>query len=123
MIIVRIKAGVSLDKVHPKVFFAIALAGTAWEQLGAAELWITAGNEAGHTTNPDPLRQFHRLPDGSCQAIDLRVHQFTGTNKHEARRILASMLGVNYDVILEKEGLPDEHIHVQWDPDRPGTVL
>jgi hypothetical protein len=53
----------------------------------------------------------------------VRIHQFIGINKTEARRILASMLGPSYDVLLEKVGKEDEHIHIQYDPERPGTVL
>lgn len=123
MFLIRLKAGVSLDKCHPKIFFAMAMAARVWEQLGAEELWITAANEPGHKTNLDPQRQFHRLPDGSCQAFDNRVHQFNYDQKREARRILASILGRDYDVLLEKVDTDQEHIHVQYDPNRPGTVI
>lgn len=94
-----------------------------WEQLGFHECWITAAREAGHHTNPDPKRQFHLLPDGTCQAVDGRTHQFSTPQKREARRILASILGKDYDVILEAEGEANEHIHVQYDPTRQGTVV
>ncbi len=120
---VRLKPGVDLDSVHGKMFFAIAMADRVWEQLGFNECWITAAHEAGHHTNPDVTRQFHLLPDGTCQAVDARTHQFNTQQKHEARRILASILGKDYDVILELEGQPLEHIHMQYDPKRPGTVI
>lgn len=120
---IRLKPGVDLDSVHPKIYFAIIMADQVWKQLGFEEVWVTAANEPGHTTNPDPMRQFHLLPDGTCQACDLRIHQFTPENKKEARRILASILGKEYDVILESEGKANEHIHVQYDPNRPGTAV
>lgn len=121
--IVRIKPGVSLDKVHHKMFFAVFCAAVVWEQMGANFIEVTGANEAGHTTNPDKERQFHRLPDGTCQAFDFGIHNLKSEKKPEARRILASMLGSMYDVLLEFVDTKDEHIHVQFDPKRPGTVL
>src|SRR5262245_50489306 len=121
--LVRIKEGVSLDRTHPKLWFAIAMAARVWGQFGLAELWITGAHEPGHTTNPDTHRQFHLLPDGTCQASDLGVHKFKNDEqKREAQRILSSILGKYYDVLLEKLGTPQEHMHVQYDPERPGTI-
>ena len=120
---IRIKPGVELDSVHGKMFFAIAMADRVWMQLGSEECWITAANEPGHETNPDPRRRFHLLPDGTCQAVDFRIHQFTPFNKTEGRRILASILGRDYDVLLEAPGEANEHIHVQYDPKQPGTII
>jgi hypothetical protein len=100
------------------MFFAIAMADRVWEQLGQPECWITGANETGHSTGP---RGFHHLPDGTCQACDLRIHAFNDEQKKEARRILASILGRDYDVLLESIDMPNEHIHVQYDPQRPGT--
>lgn len=120
---IRLKDGIDLDSVHGKIYFAVSMADRVWEQFGFPECWITAANEPGHTTNPDPYRQFHLLPDGTCQACDFRTHQFNSVQKHEARRILASILGKDYDVLLENEDKSNEHIHVQYDPKRPGTVI
>jgi hypothetical protein len=122
-LIVRIKAGVSLDLTHPKVFVALARATAVWEKIEAREMWITACNEAGHTTNPDRNRQFHRLPDGTCQAFDLRTHNLANlASIYQAQRLLAATLGKYYDVVLENVGTDNEHIHVQYDPERLGTA-
>jgi hypothetical protein len=58
---IRLKDGVSVDRVHPRVCLANATAVPIWTRYGSQDLWITAANEAGHMTNPDPTRQFHRL--------------------------------------------------------------
>lgn len=120
--IIRLKSGVSLDYTHHKVFYAIGLIAPLAEQYGITELWVTAAREHGHTTNPDPKRQFHWLPDNTCQAFDMRTHDMTG-DKHDAVRVFGRILGPTFDVILENEGGDNEHIHTQYDPDRPGTAL
>ena len=120
--IIRLKDGVSLDHCHGKMYHAISIATQVWQQCGAHELWITGGREHGHTTNPDVSRQFHWLPDGSCQAIDLRTHNLSEGKAQEAQRLLARLLGPEYDVLLEHPGEDNEHIHVQYDPMRLGTV-
>lgn len=115
--IVRVKPGATLDNTHHKVFAAIAFAASIWARYGAAELVVTAGNEPGHTTNPDPARQFHRLPDGTAQAGDLRTWNIPNLeDRHEACRELALVLGPEYDVLYEKPGEEGEHCHLQWDP-------
>ena len=119
---IRLKDGVSLDRVDRHVFHAVAIADEIWARHGAAECWVTAGNEPGHKTNLDRSRQFHRLPDGTCQAADLRTHNLPPANVKPAVDELARTLGPLYDVLLEHPGEPIEHCHLQFDPDRPGTV-
>ena len=116
---VRVKEGVSLDSMHPKMFLAIAMAAPIWERWGAADLWITGGNEAGHGTG---ARGFHRLQDGTAQAVDIRTWNIPRLAcRHKAAKELANILGLLYDVLYEKPGQQGEHCHVQWDPERPGT--
>ncbi len=126
--IVRLKGATSLDRVHHEVFRAIAAAATVWAKHGADELWITGANEPGHSTGP---RGFHRLPDGTCQAVDLRTWNIADHEaRHEAATELAAELGPMFDVLYEEEVrdpttgtvLRGEHVHVQHDPERPGTV-
>jgi hypothetical protein len=120
--VIRLKPGASLDNVHPRIYFAIAMAAPVWARYGSPDLVVTAGNEAGHETNPDPKRQFHRLPDGTCQAGDLRTWTIPVLeHRHAACKELAGILGPDYDVLYERPGLKGEHCHVQLDPERPGT--
>ena len=112
---IRLKnAAVSLDNVHPRIFLAIGFAAPIWERYGSPDLWVTAANEAGHTTNPDPQRQYHRLPDGRCQAADLRTKSIPHAADRQAACIeLAGILDLSYDVLFEKPGQDGEHCHVQ----------
>jgi len=120
--IVRHKLHTDLDFTDSHIYYVIGIAGLYWGQYGARELWLTGVREHGHTTNPDVRRQFHWLPDGTCRAVDFRTHNIIG-DKHALVKLLSRTLGPEYDVILEEEGLPEEHIHVQWDVERPGTVI
>jgi hypothetical protein len=121
--IIRLKDGVSLDHVRAELFYAIWRASIVWSQYGADTLWVVGGREQGHVTNPDLLRQFHWLPDGTCQAVDLRTWNIAELEgRKQACKSLAILLGREYDVIYEKPGEKGEHVHVQLDPERPGTV-
>jgi hypothetical protein len=117
---IRLKSpAISLDNVSPRIFLAIALAAPIWERHGAPDVWITGANEEGHSTGP---RGFHRLPDGTCQAVDLRTWNIPRLeDRHTAAKELADVLGPLYDVLYEKPGESGEHVHVQYDPERPGT--
>jgi len=127
--IVRLKPGISLDLCHHRVFLIVGFAAPLWAKYGSAELWITGANEGGHSTG---ARGFHRLPDGTCQAVDLR----TWTIPEREHRLLAvkelgAQLGALYDVLFEEEEkdpmsgkiLRGEHCHCQYDPERPGTTV
>lgn len=125
---IRLKNSVSLDNVHHRMFLAVAMAAPVWAKYGSPDLTVTGANEAGHSTGP---RGFHRLPDGTCQAADLRTWSIP---EREHRLLacteLAGLLGPQYDVLFEEEIrdpqagtiLRGEHCHVQYDPDRPGTA-
>ena len=127
---IRLKpgTGVNLDNVHPRIYLAIGFAGPIWAQYGSPDLWLTAANEAGHGTG---ARGFHRLPDGTCRAVDLRTWTIPApADRRRARDELAVVLGPLYDVLFEDEVrdpttgkvLRGEHIHLQFDEDRPGTA-
>lgn len=117
---IRLKAGVSLDNCHPRVFQILAMAAPIWEKYGSKDLTITGANEDGHSTG---LRGFHRLPDGTCQAVDLRTWSIPEQEaRYRAVKELANLLGPFYDVLYEKPGEQGEHAHCQYDPERPGTL-
>jgi hypothetical protein len=116
---IRVKPGVTLDNSHHRMFLVAALAAPIWAKYGSPDLWITGGNEDGHSKGP---RGFHRLPDGTCQAWDLRTWSIPELeHRKQACAELAGILGELYDVMYEKPGERGEHAHVQWDPGRPGT--
>ena len=105
---------ISLDNTHPAIWSAVSVAAEVWAKW-RVDLVITAANEAGHTTNPDPAKQFHRLSDGTCRAVDLRVWNLPVDVRREAAEELQSRLGLDYDVIYERPGEAGAHIHVEYD--------
>ena len=124
---IRLKRGVSLDNVHPGVFIIIGSAAPIWAKYGSPDLWVTGANETGHSTGP---RGFHRLPNGTCQAVDLRTWSIPEPeDRRMAVKELAEIMGPLYDVLFEKEIkdpttgkiLRGEHCHGQYDAARPGT--
>jgi hypothetical protein len=118
---IRLKPGVSLDRTHHRVFLMVSVAAPIWAKYDSPDLWIVGGNEPGHATNPDRRRQFHHLPDGTCQAVDLRTWTIpTVDRRREAAKELGAILGATYDVLYERPGERGEHVHAQYDPDRPG---
>lgn len=111
---IRLKNGTSLDNVHPRMFLVIGFAAPIWRKYHVDDLWVTAGNEAGHTTNPDPAKQYHRLPDGTCQAVDLRTKSIAELeHRRQAVKELTDILGPDYFVQHENPGEDNDHCHVQ----------
>lgn len=127
---IRLKPGVSLDNVHPRVFHLISVAARIWSRHESPDLWITGGNESGHASG---ARGYHRLADGACQAVDLRTWSIPGPLERRKAAVeeLAWELGPDFDTIFEEELrdpvtsaiLKGEHAHCQYDPGRPGTVV
>ena len=89
---IRIKEGVSLDRLNGKMFFAISMADRVWEQLRSSECHIAG-------TEPAYIVEF----DARC---------FDDSDKKEARRLLKAILGRNYEVGLRDI---DECISVRFD--------
>ena len=50
------------------------------------------------------------------RALDLRVHSLSNDEKDQVASELRSALGLDYDVLLEDQGTPTEHIHIDYDP-------
>lgn len=75
----------------------------------ALNMLVTSGNDSRHR-------------DGSAHykdgALDFRTKHLTPAEKHWLRDKVAERLGPLYDVILEDEGGPNEHLHVERDPAR-----
>ena len=49
-------------------------------------------------------------------AADLRSKHLTQEQRHTALILLKRELGADYDVLLESEGKPNEHFHIEFDP-------
>lgn len=104
----KLKHGVSIAGLNIEVKIAHAIATVIYKDNGQ-ELVVTAGTEKVETHKEDSR---HAYGD----AIDTRIYYFLSERAKvvadEIRRQLG-ILSVHYSVILE-----DDHIHIQWNPDR-----
>jgi hypothetical protein len=107
---IRIKAGVRTLGMLPQVSLAIQTAAFVWLKHGAPELVVTSVIEGRH-------RRASIHYTGA--AVDLRTHNLPPTSKHEAVGELRERLADDFDALLENEGEPEEHVHVEYQPKRP----
>ena len=101
----RLKTGVKLKLLSPQ----ICLANQVVESIYArheAECTITSANDSIHSAS-----SFHY----KGTALDYRTRDFLG-NKQELLGEIKEALGPEFDVLLEDEDGPNEHIHIEWDP-------
>lgn len=69
------------------------------------DLVVTSLNDAKHATGS---RHF------TDEAADVRSHSFASPGDRRAfRELLADRLGPRFTVLLEDEGRPNEHVHIQ----------
>lgn len=93
--------------VVPKTVIIAAAAINTANVLGlAGDLFVTSGNDSVH------MRGSKHYTD---EALDLRTHNLTPAEKHLFKTTIQTRLGKDYDVILEDEGGPNEHLHVEYD--------
>lgn len=78
---------------------------------GAENLVITSGTDGVHKSG-----SMH----AAGWAVDFRTKNLTPAEKHGLRDKVKARLGAAYDAILEDEGGPNEHLHVERDPVRGG---
>jgi hypothetical protein len=77
----------------------------------ATNLLVSSGTDGVHKSG-----SMH----GAGWAVDFRTKKFTTEQKHALRDKVKERLGQAYDCILEDEGGPNEHLHVERDPIRGG---
>lgn len=90
------------DKLHPVMVLAINRIDEIYKDQGK-ELWLTSVNDRTHK---DGSKHY----DG--KAVDCRSHVFE--NPQLVTMYIKNALGPQFTVILEEQGLPNEHIHVQF---------
>lgn len=103
------------DTVYPwNLRIVVALANVA-DQAQAASVQgevalpfeITAGMDGRHSR-----KSRHYL----LAALDVRSKDMTPEGKSWMRGALRDELGPEYEVLLEGDGTPNEHFHIEWDP-------
>lgn len=89
----------------PKTVIIAAAAINSANVLGfTGDLFITSGNDSVHA------RDSAHYAD---EALDIRTHNMSKENKHLFVETLKTRLGREYTVLLEDEGLANEHCHAQ----------
>jgi hypothetical protein len=71
------------------------------------DMLVTSGNDKVHA------RGSKHYTD---EALDFRTKHLTTAQKRALKAAVKQRLGRNFDVILEDEGGPNEHLHVEYDP-------
>lgn len=104
----KIKHGVSLKDFTPQMALAACVVREVYRELDpSCSCTITSANDSKHSATSWHYKGF---------ALDFRTHDFKG-DKQELLHALREALGPEFDVLLEGEGTPNEHIHVEYDPD------
>lgn len=100
----------------PLLYLAVAVANVAMTYGDIDVVTLTAGVNGQHASF-----SLHY----SLRALDVRSKNFDGHARKlmfvaDLRRELAALFGGPLcDVILEKEGTEDEHVHLEFDPKSP----
>lgn len=101
----RIKTGVRLHGLRPEMLVVLLVAFQLFELKRGVDTIITSGIDGVHSWGS---LHYNGL------ALDFRTHHIT--DPHAVVRDMADMLGNDYDVVLEAEGKPNAHIHVEFQP-------
>ena len=103
----KFKAGVKLKDLTPQMALAACVVREVYRLLDPeASCTVTSANDGKHSDN-----SLHY----AGKALDFRTHDFIG-DKQNLLGVLRESLGSEFDVLLEAEGTPNEHVHLEWDP-------
>lgn len=98
---IRLKRGVALSGLQPQMILAVMAAQSLFREEFGADLIITSVCDGPHE------HVLHYVG----QAVDLRTKHLIPGDRIRLAPALQSMLGDQFDVILE-----DDHLHVEYDP-------
>ncbi len=101
MALIKIKAGVQ----PPVIVLMAAVANVAQTLDAPTTILVTSGNDGTHATTSKHY---------SNEAIDIRSKSFPSLKAKRAFiAAVLKRLGTGYTMILEEEGKPNEHFHLQ----------
>lgn len=115
---ISLKDTANPNGLEASALLAIVIAGEVFWDVARKDAIVTSLNDSSHS--PKSLHYVGR-------AFDLRTHHLSDEDKRAVVAELRYRLGVrlntvgirvagHYDVILEMDGAPNEHIHVEYDP-------
>ncbi len=97
------------------ILFALQVIEGVYGAHGADEVEITSGNDGRHS-----LTSLHY--DDNAVDIDTqdagKAAEWTDQHKVVIRNEIKERLGLDFDVILEGVGTPNEHLHIEKQPRR-----
>ncbi len=102
---IRLKAGVSLRDLQPQVVLGLLLVEQAFAAVGA-ECIVTSCNDGQHKADSFHYRGL---------AADLRIKHIHPDQKAGVVARVTEVLGPEWDVLWESQGLANEHVHIEWD--------
>lgn len=89
----------------PKVVIIVAALVNAANALGLKEdMFVTSCNDSVHAKGSAHYTD---------EAADFRLHHLQPADKHRLADALKARLGSTFTVLIEDEGLPNEHLHCQ----------
>lgn len=108
----RLKPGVSLKGLTPQMALAAVIVRDVYFQKDpACSCTITSANDGKHGEG-----SLHSK-DGLCRALDFRTHDYRGGDVDKLAYEIQQALGDEFDVVVEDLNGPNEHIHVEHQPE------
>ena len=112
----RLKYSVKLSGLTPQIVLGAVIIADVYTSLDKnAICTITSANDSIHSPKSLHYGREGKYTDGLCRALDFRTHDFDG-DKQQLLHECKEALGPDFDVVLEAEGSPNEHLHVEYDP-------
>ena len=108
------KPGAIFAKVHPKLLVGLIALAELFETQGIGELMITSGTDGVHMQG-----SFH----GVGQAVDIRSKTIPPAKVECVVRLFRATNDADYDLLWEFRGLPNEHLHLEYDPKSAGNSV
>lgn len=94
---------VNIQGIRPELLFAILVTNDIYKKFGQ-ELVITSLNDSKHSKTS--------LHYAGC-AFDARIFYFDDSEYSQVAAAIKTRLGIDYDVIIEKD-----HLHIEYQPKR-----
>ena len=104
---ITLKKGVRLGALQPQVVLGLVVAAGCYGLRDMEEMVVTSCNDSKHGRG-----SLHY----SGNAVDLRTNTAARIYVEGLHSDIVLALGVDFDVILEDYGTPNEHIHMEYQP-------
>jgi len=107
---IYLKRGVVInDKTHPKMFEVLYVVDhILWHNYGVKECWVTSGNDGKHMVG-----SMHYMG----RALDFRTKNWPMDRESHILAEIRKGLGDEFDCLLECMGTPNQHLHIEYDPE------